>query len=157
MSGKLEILIEALLFWDILEPNPDTGITIVFELSYREFYEIYLKELNKHRTICLNRTLLIRINMIHFLWLRINRIIKRTWVINKYFSNRNGDQFMIILIFQKTKSCRTKINQIYRPQSHHKLLVKLKRLFHRQMTKQFSYQMELLVKLQASLITHLQS
>ena len=42
LSGKLEILIEALLFWDILEPNPDTGITIVFELSYREFYEIYL-------------------------------------------------------------------------------------------------------------------
>jgi hypothetical protein len=42
LSGKLEILIEALLFWDILEPNPDTGITIVFELSYREFYEICL-------------------------------------------------------------------------------------------------------------------
>lgn len=41
-SGKLEILIEALLFWDILEPNPDTGIPIVFVLSYREFYEICL-------------------------------------------------------------------------------------------------------------------
>ena len=131
--------------------------SFIFKAKPSKIIQIYLKELNKHRTICLNRTLLIRINMIHFLWLRINRIIKRTWVINKYFSNRNGDQFMIILIFQKTKSCRTKINQIYRPQSHHKLLVKLKRLFHRQMTKRFSYQMELLVKLQASLITHLQS
>lgn len=34
---------------------------------------------------------------------------------------------MKILIFQIIKLYRTKLNKIYRPKSHHKLLVKLKK------------------------------
>ena len=131
--------------------------SFIFKAKVSKIIQIFLKELNRHRIICLNKTLLIHISMIHFLWLKTNRLIKRTLLINQCFNNRNGDQFMRILIFQIIKLYRTKLNKIYHLQSHHKLLVKLKRLFHHLMTKQAFFQMARLVKLQVSIVTRLQS
>ena len=90
----------------------------IFKAKVSKIILIYLKEWNRHKIICLNKILLIHINMNHFLWLKTNKIIKKTWLIKQYFNNKNGVRFMIILVI---KLFKTKLRQIYHPQSHHKL------------------------------------
>jgi hypothetical protein len=90
----------------------------IFKAKVSKIIQTYLKEWNRHKIICHNKTLLIHINMNNFLWLKTNRIIKKTWLIKQYFNSRNGDQSMIILAI---KLFKTKLKQIYHPQSHPKL------------------------------------
>jgi len=57
----------------------------IIKARVSKIIKIYRKELNSHKIICHNKILLIQINMNHFLLLKTNRIIKKTWLIKQYF------------------------------------------------------------------------